>query len=222
MTGVQTCALPISSVDTEWTLLTNTVAVKKKAWDAAWAIVSTGNFLPSDDANKNECRKSYESGNADDPEDTSLRLFIARYIRFWPSVTKEQKVAMRLLPPDLTKSPAPEVGATNILREVIGSIVQSSRLMHRCKIVTPNVTYRGLGEGIACIDVFMALVAADSKESPSIKEYVWVGNTNGGIYTQIFEIEQLDMIAYYVARKVLKGSPKKFGPFCEPWKGRVI
>ena len=209
-------------VDDEWELLTTTPGVKKMGWDSSYTITKSGECTKSQIAYKNLCRQSYESGDVNNPADTSLRLFNNRHIRYNVLVTDEQKLAMRLKLPDLTKSPAPAETPVNILIQVTGQVVDNSHLHHRSKVVTPGVDYRGLGEGIAAIEVYIAFMPADSKDLPTEKDYVWDGEVTNGYYKRDFAENQEGMVAYYKARKILKGNPKKFGPFCKPWSGRII
>ena len=210
------------AVTDEFILLTATPGTKKMAWDPAYAKYKSGEFTKSEDAAKNLARQSYESGDVKNPADTSIRIFTNRYLRYNPLVTEEQKLAMRLILPDPTKSPAPVETPVNILIQVTGQVVDNAHLHQRSSVTTPGVDYRGLGDGIEAIEVYIAFMPADSKDAPGEKDYVWDGEVTNGYYKRDFAENQEGMIVYYKARKILKGKPKKFGPFCKPWSGRVI
>jgi len=207
--------------ETEWTLLTNTTGVKLKAWEPAWIIVSSGEFTHSQDVAKNEARKSYESGNAEDPTDTSIRLFIARYIRNNPKVTNQQKAAMGLTVADDSKSPSPGVEASNALREVVGNMGPINHLLHRSNISTPGVESKAKGDGVDAIEIWIAITEATVTECPGLKEFMFVGEASRGIYTHQFEMPLLGKKAWYIARKRFTGKKKTWGPFCLPWYGLI-
>ena len=114
----------------EWTFLTVTAGDKKAEWVLRWAKVKSGEFTHSDVVYKDSARRSYESGDVNNPADTSLRIFINRYIRFNPLVTDGQKAEIGITIPDEQKTPAPGVDGSNVLREVAGQLLKNE---HLCK-----------------------------------------------------------------------------------------
>jgi hypothetical protein len=168
-----------------------------------------------------EARKDYENGRKDDPEDTSLRLFIARYIRNNPRVTNQQKADMGLTVPDLINSPAPGTGGVNVNVEVSGVIKAMDHLMHRSLVTTPGVISKALGEGVDAIEVHIAYTDAGAKEPPPPTEFSLDGEVKRGNYVRQFAEEQEGMRIWYKARKRFKGKTKTYGPFCRAWSAVI-
>jgi hypothetical protein len=212
--------LPANAI-TEWTLLTDTNNVKKKAWDVAWKKVSSGMFYRSDTQRKNDARRSYESGNINDPEDVSLRFFINRFIRNNPRVTNDQKVDMGLRVPDLIKTPSPGASGSGVNSEVFGTIIIVRHLIHTSRVITPGSTKKGLEKGVEAIEVYLSITEAGIKVAPAIREFNLVGEVKRGLYTHTFDFEQEEMRAWYIARKRYKGRIRTYGPFSEPWSGLI-
>ena len=210
-----------AEADTEWTLLTNTPGVKKKDWDLRWGKVKTKEFEHKDVVFKDSARQSYESGDVNNPADTSLRLFINRYIRHNPKVSDGQKSDIGITIADETKTPAPGVDVINALREVTGQIMKNEHLYQLSLVTTPGVTSRAKGAGVDAIEVFMAFTEIAVKEAPAAKEFAPVGEASGGYYSHQFEETQEGMKAWYKARKRFKGRPKTWGPFSKPWSGVI-
>jgi hypothetical protein len=212
--------LPTSAND-EWTQLATTANKKKLRWDAIWAVVSTGDFKHSDEVELQEARKDYENGRPDDPDDTSLRLFISRYIRNNPRVTNQQKANMGLTVPDLVKTPAGGADGPNVEDEVTGVIKLMGHLKHISSVTTPGASSSGLGEGVEAIEVHIAFTASSVKEAPAAGEFVMDGEVKRGLYTRIFEESQESMRVWYKARKRFKGKTRTYGPFCAPWNALI-
>ena len=205
----------------EWTLLTVTAGDKKDDWTVRWAKVKSGGFEHSDVVFKNTARQSYESGDVNNPLDTSLRLFNKRYIANNPKVTDGQKADIGTTIVDEKKSPAPGVDGTNALREVTGQILKNEHLYQLSLINTPGVKSLAKGEGVDAIEVWMAFTAAGVKEPPAIDDYRPDGEASDGHYKRQFEEGQEDWKAWYKARKRFKGKTKTWGPFCNPWSGTI-
>ncbi len=208
-------------IEAEWTLLTDTPGGKKLAWDAIWAIIRTRLFNHADAIVKKLVRKSYESGNAKDNNDTSLRLFIKRYIRFNPKVTQKQKSAMKLTVPKEKKSSFPGQDNSEINREVTGLILNLNHLSHRSLVTTPKVESRRLGNWVESIEVYIAFTEGNVKNPPPNSEFEWDGEVKRGLYKRDFEEDYEGMRAWYKARKRFKGRKRTFGPFCKPWSGLI-
>lgn len=206
---------------TEWVLLTNTPGKKKQEWDSAWPRVASRIFDQADTQRKNSARKAYEFGKKDIPTDTSLRLFISRYLRNNPLVTDAQKSDMGLRIPDLIKTPASGADGAGHNLSVEGGIARMKHLMHRSSVMTPGANHKGLDIGVDAIEVYLVVKEASVKTAPDVKEFTFDGEVKRGYYIRIFDAEQEGMRAWYLARKRFKGSRKTFGPFSQPWSGLI-
>ena len=206
---------------TEWQLLTNTPGKKKLEWDEAWRKVATGQFESHHTVRKTYARKSYESGRRTQAHDTSLRLFIARYVRNNPQVTTEQKANLGLTIPDMIKTPHPGVDAASKSIGLLGAVKDIKHLMHRSSVTTPGAESRGLAYGVDGIEVHMAFTEATCKQSPPVSEFKFDGEVKYGLYARQFDVEQECLRAWYVARKRFKGKKKTYGPFSTPWSALI-
>jgi len=207
-----------ADVNTEWLLLTTTVDVKKIAWDKSWLKVASKEFEHKDVVKKNAARKSYESGDVNNPEDTSVRLFIARHIRNNPKVTADQKADMGLTVPDHTKTPSPGPGANSVCT---GCIKTMGHLVHRSSVTTPGVESKGKEPEVDAIEVHMAFTAGDVKETPDPKEFTPDGEAKRAVYVKQFDESMEGKRAHYKARKRYKGRVKTYGPFSNPWSALI-
>ncbi len=206
---------------TEWTLLTETPGTKKKEWDSVWAIVSSRLFDKADTQRKKDACRSYESGNKNNPQDTSLRFYINRYIRYNPLVTNDQKVEMGLRVPDTIKTPSPGFTASGLDPSVLGAVKAMHHLIQTSQVITPGANHRGLDKGVEAIEIYLYVAETTAKVAPPIRDFDLVGEVKNGWYTHRFDPEQEGMRAWYIARKRFKGRKRTFGPFSEPWSGLI-
>lgn len=206
---------------TEWTFLTVTAGDKKAEWVLRWAKVKSGEFTHSDVVFKDTARHSYESGDVNNPADTSLRIFTNRYIRFNPLVTDGQKAAIGITIPDEQRSPAPGVDGSNVMREVAGQVIKNEHLFHLSLVNTPGVKSLAKGTGVDAIEIYIAFTPITVTVSPAAKEYTLDGESKGGYYKRQFDDGQEETKAWYKARKRFKGRTKTWGPFSKPWSGTI-
>jgi hypothetical protein len=161
-----------TTADTEWTLLTATTGTKKKLYIDKWEIVKTGSFSRPEKLAFLEARQSYESGKINDPSDTSIRLFISRYIRNNKLVSVDQKAEMGLTIPDDVKSPTSPPSEGNLL---VGSVKSATHLAHHNEIGVPGQTSKAKEDYVENIHVFIAFTEANVKTAPELNEFVYDG-----------------------------------------------
>lgn len=207
------------TADTEWTLLTNTVGVKKKLYDDTWSIVKTGSFTRPERLAFLNARQSYESGKMYDPTDTSIRLFISRYIRNNKLVTIEQKAAMGLTIPDEVKTPSTPPSEGNLL---VGSVKSATHLAHHNEIGVPGQDSKAKEDYVENIHVFIAFTDASVKTAPDEKEFVYDGIVKYGVYDRNFAAEQEGKRAWYFAKVMSKGKGGSYGPPSSTWNGVIL
>jgi hypothetical protein len=205
----------------EWEKLTNTPGKKKLLWDQAWPIVASRLFDRGDTALKNRARKEYEFGFKDNANDTSLRLFISRYLRNNPLVTTQQKADMGLRVPDLIRTPSPDATSAGRNINVAGAIAAMKHLMQRSSVMIPGALHKGLDMGVDAIEVYLAITEASVKIAPDVREFTMDGEVKRGYYNREFDAEQEGMRAWYLARIRFKGRRKTFGPYSHPWSGLI-
>lgn len=210
-----------TKIDDEWKLLTQTAAKKKMRWDTINAIIATNNFKPSDVAELKKARKDYEFGKKDLAEDTSLRLFITRYIRNNPSVTFEQKRIIGITLPDDIPTPISDSNAKISGNELISKVRSMSHLIHYNTVNYAGQLTKAKGEGVDQIEVFIAFTAGDVKVAPPLSEFKYDGEVKRGLYTRKFDASQEGLRAWYYARLRIKGKTITFGPPSDIW-GAII
>ena len=205
------------SVVNEWKALTDPADSKKQTYDKAWAKVSTGVFDSADEQRLKDARKSYESGDKQNPDDISIRIFINRNIRFNPLVTNDQKIDMKLIVPDEVKtpSPGPEQNIDSLI--LVGSVKSISKLSHTSAVNRPGAKSKAKGEGVDEIEVFIAFTDADATEAPAMKDFQYDGEVKRGLYKRIFDVLQEGKRAWYYARLRFKGKKITFGPPSDFW-----
>ncbi|MEI6122435.1 MAG: hypothetical protein WCQ95_02285 [Bacteroidota bacterium] len=191
----------------EWTLLTTTPLKKKLRWDAIVAIVASGEYKHSDEVEMVKARRDYENGMKESDDDTSLRLFIARYIRFNIKVTPRQKTAMGLTVPDDNKTMVAPQPSNNDLALKVKS---ATHLYHNLGVTRAEQKSRAMPEGVAAIQLFMALTEVSVKIAPAIEEFAYVGLVKRGLYTKEFEQEQEGKRAWYFVRMMYKGEKETY------------
>ena len=207
--------------DTEWTLLTADTASKKSTFVIAWAKVKTKQFEHHDEVALTKARHEYESGHPDVPADTSLRIFISRYIRNNPYVTDEQKSDIGIKIPDTVISPNQEANVKLAEPELVGSIKGMEHLKHIIQINYKGKKKFAKEKGVAEISIFIAFTAADVKTAPPISAFKYDNEAARGRYVRVFTDDQEGMRAWYYVCRRYKGKMKTFGPPSVIW-GSVI
>ena len=206
----------------EWKLLTNTVGKKKKNWDAIWPIIKTKVFTHADEVRMVETRKDYESGTRKDATDTSLRLFIKRYIINNPLVTSEMKVLLGLTVPDDIKTERTGVHGFHPGNDLSGKVRSADHLVHWLKITIPSQKSKAKPPSVKDIQIFMALTELSVTVAPALSAFGYIGVVQGGLFTQIFDITQEGKRAWYYARFMYKGKMVTYGPPCTIWNAIVM
>ncbi|MEI8204803.1 MAG: hypothetical protein WCH34_17420 [Bacteroidota bacterium] len=205
----------------EWELLTNTSGKKKKRWETIWAVVSSKNFTHSDETELLSARKDYESGNKNNPDDTSLRIFISRYIRFNKNVTVKQKEKMGLTIPKATRSKTLVVDENQLAGNLSGRVIKNMNHCHVSEIGVPGRKSKALEEGVKSIQVFIAFTPPDVKVAPPIKEFNYDGVADVGKHIHIFEADMGLTRVWYYARREFKEKKNTYGPPSIPWSALI-
>lgn len=211
-----------ATVDTEWALLTTTAGMKKLRWDAIHTIIATNNFKPSDEVEMLASRKDYEFGIRETPTDTSLRIFITRYIRNNPLVSVEQKRTMGLTVPDETPTATSDINAKISGIVLSGSMKKVEHLIHTVAVVVPGQKSVAMGEGVDAIEIFIAITVGTQTTQPDLSTFVLDGEVKRGLYTHTFTANQVGMRAWYYVRKRIKGKTKTWGPPSLVWSEMII
>jgi hypothetical protein len=190
----------------EWNLLTGTGNLKQARFLAAWAIVSSKEFKHSDEEELKLARHSYISGDKDNPADTSIRLFIKRYIANNIHVNGTQKKAMRLTVVDEVKTAAIDPSG-RILNTYI-STKKQSHLVIEVEVTYPGTKSKKKQKGVKEVMLYMLVQAANLTPipDPETTTYKYIGDMKRGVFTSHFTLSQEGMAALYVMRtKSTKG-----------------
>jgi hypothetical protein len=166
-------------------------------------------------------RKDYEFGKKTDPTDTSLRLFISRYIRNNPMVTVDQKRDIGITVPDDIKTPTSNINSKISENELSSKVKTMAHLIHYNTVTYAGQNSKAKGEGVDEIEIFIAFTTADVKVPPPLSEFKYDGEVKRGLYTREFAPEQEGMRAWYYARLRIKGKKITFGPPSEPWSAII-
>jgi len=192
----------------EWTLLTGTSNLKQARWAAIWAKVSSKEFMHSDEVELKAARKSYESGDKNNPVDTSLRIFTKRYIANNKNVTLQQKKACGLTVPDTVLTPAGNPATRSAEPQL--TLKKQAHLLHQIEVMCPGAKSKAKADGVKEIVMYMTVQAANLP-TPALSVFQYVGDVKRGIYTSNFADTQEGMKAYYYIReknsKGLLGNP---------------
>jgi hypothetical protein len=207
---------------TELATLTSGPNNKKKRWEDAWSIVKTKNFTKAEEAEMLKARKEYESGHKEIPTDTSLRLFITRYIRNNPKVTIQQKVEMGITQPDEEITPTSPGLAKSAGAGLFGKVMNAQHLLQNSEVTVPGQKSKAKGEGVEEIQVFIAFTDATVTAHPDLKEFAYDGTVTRGKYKRNFDPSQVGKKAWYYARVMIKGKTKTYGPPSEYWNAVVM
>ena len=206
-----------SDAVTEWATLTSAAAVppavygnKQAAWIAYWAIVASKEFKHSDDVNMKQARKSYESGEPKNLADTSIRIFITRYISHNKNVTPGQKQAMGLTvntntithaTGDATSRSIGNTGITLGLKKQIHNLQE-------IEVTYPGTKSKKKRHGVKEVMMYCLILPATAPK-PLFSALLYVGDVKRGYYTALYTDAQEGMKAWYgVVEKTTKG---KFG-----------
>jgi hypothetical protein len=206
----------------EWTALTVGTKSKKTRWEKSWNIVSTRNFNRSQQVEMLDARKSYEFGNKFSAKDTSLRIFISRYLRNNPLVSTDQKGLMGLTVPDTVKTPTSALTSVVSGSDFLGAVVYGTHLIHHSEIYIPGRRSKAKAKGVENIQVFIAFTEASVKTPPDIKDFAYDGTVKGGKYARMFSPDQEAMRAWYYVRIKLKGQSHSYGPPSEIWNAVIM
>ena len=182
----------------EWTALTGTANVKQARWAAIWAKISSKEFLHSDEVELKAARKSYESGDKNNIADTSLRLFVKRYIANNKNVTAQQKKACRLTVPDTVITQNNNVAER--ITEPQLTLKKQLHLIHQLEVKYPGSTSKAKADGVKDILMYM-IVQAANLSVPALSAFQYVGDVKRGIYTSHFADTQEGLKAYYYVRE---------------------
>jgi hypothetical protein len=194
----------------EWDLLTNTQKKKKLRWEKTWRVVASKGYKRSDIAEKKAARKDYENGHRNNIEDTSLRIFIARYIRNNPLVTIVQKKKCRLTIPADRHTPTTESNS-DFGDSLTVAIWRMSHFKHIIKVYVPGKKSVAKGKGIDSIQVYLAITDVNFAAPPKITEYRYDGTVVRGFHSHTFDQNEAGLLAWYITRKIMKGNRKKLG-----------
>ena len=187
-----------SDATNEWTLLTGANNVKQARWAAIWAKISSKEFLHSDETEMKAARKSYESGDKNNLADTSLRLFIRRYIANNKNVTAQQKKACRLTVPDTIITQSSNIAARTTEPQL--TLKKQAHLIHQLEVKYPGTKSKAKADGVKDIFIYM-IVQAANLAIPSLDEFKYVGDVKRGNYTSHFTDTQEGLKAYYYIRE---------------------
>jgi hypothetical protein len=196
-----------SDATNEWNLLTGPGNVKQAPFLADYAIVSSKEFKHSDEVNLKTSRQSYISGDPKNPADTSIRLFVKRYIANNIHVTPGQKKAMRLTVVDVVKTPAVDPSG-RVLRTSI-SVKKQSNLVIEVEVNYPGTKSRAKQKGVKEVMLYMLVQAASVTTTPDpvTTTYAYIGDMKRGVFIAHFTLTQEGMAALFVMRtKSTKGA----------------
>jgi hypothetical protein len=206
----------------EWTALTVGPNSKKAAWEKIWGVVSTRDFKRSEQVEMLAARKSYEYGKKESAKDTSLRIFISRYLRNNPLVSKKQKKEMGLTVPDPVRTPTSAEPSGGAGAEFQGSVAFGTHLVHHNLVRIPGLKSKARAKGVENIQVFIAFTEASVKTPPDMKYFAYDGTVKSGKYVRVFEPEQEAMRAWYYIRLKYKGHTHSYGPPSEYWNAVIM
>jgi hypothetical protein len=174
--------------------------VKQARFLAAWAIVSSKEFMHSDEKELKEAIQSYVSGDKSNPADTSIRLFIKRYIANNIHVTPTQRMAMRLTEEVDVKTPAVDPSG-RILNTYI-SVKKQSHLVIEVEVTYPGTKSKKKQKGVKEVMLYELVQAANvtTIPDPETTTYKYIGDMKRGVFTSHFTLSQEGMAALYVMR----------------------
>lgn len=207
----------------EWQKLAAGIPSKKTVFEAAWSIVSSGEFTRSQEQDLLAARRDYESGE-NVPTDTSLRLFLNRYIRYNTKVTVGQKIDLGILPPDTMMTTTTTADARIALCQssaLTGIVKSMAHLEHISLVKSPDSKSRAKEIEVDVIEVHIAFGDAQSFIPPATASFFYDGLVKNGLYKRSFTPEQEGMRVWYIARKRMKGKVASYGVWSEPWSAVI-
>ena len=156
-------------------------------------------------------RKSYESGDKENLDDTSIRIWITRYVRNNKHVTDEQKSQCRLTVPKTTVTQTnPDTVQAAETAEMVVSIKDNKHLLHVLK-VTQDKKSVAKGKDLLEISVYIAFTESAKLTAPDTSAFAYDGAVSRGLYKREFDSTQEGLRAWYIVRKKYKGKAKKLG-----------
>ena len=193
-----------SDATSEWTLLSGANNLKQARWAAIWAKISSKEFLHCDEVELKAARKSYESGDKNNIADTSLRLFIKRYIANNKNVTALQKKACRITVPDTTISSGGDV--LSRISEPQLTLKKQTHLVQQIEVKYPGSKSKAKAKGVKEIMMYMIVQAANITIKPALNTFQYVGDVKRALFTAHFDDTQEGMKAFfYIREKSTKG-----------------
>ena len=218
-----------SDATNEWALLTSAAVVppatygnKQARWAAAWLIVGSKNFRHSDETELQKARQSYESGDKNNPADTSIRLFIKRYIANNVKVTPQQKKAMGITVEATTHSLAanPTERTININTLPQLNLKKQGHLEQVIEITYPGTKSKKKPKGVKEVMFYILVQAAGLAAPTDPSTFTYVGDMKRGLFKTEFTAAQEGMKAYYCMRE--KSTKGVLGAFIHITKGFTI
>ncbi|HEX7415176.1 MAG TPA: hypothetical protein VF411_14115 [Bacteroidia bacterium] len=203
----------------EWDLLTGTGNVKQARWETIWAKVRTKSFYHSEEVELMAARKAYESGSPESENDTSLRLFIKRYITHNKRVTPVHKSKCGLtVPGEATKADA---DISKHLEVPQLKLKNMGHLVHLIEAKYPGTESKAKRKGVKEILMYMALQDANLTTTPAEDSFKYVGDIVRGTFVSRFTAEQekKNLRAFYMTRE--KSTTRKLGNWSIPINVRV-
>jgi hypothetical protein len=156
--------------------------------------------MHSDEKELKEAIQSYVSGDKSNPADTSIRLFIKRYIANNIHVTPTQRMAMRLTEEVDVKTPAVDPSG-RILNTYI-SVKKQSHLVIEVEVTYPGTKSKKKQKGVKEVMLYELVQAANvtTIPDPETTTYKYIGDMKRGVFTSHFTLSQEGMAALYVMR----------------------
>jgi hypothetical protein len=189
-----------SDATAEWALLTGPNNVKQARFLAAYAIVSSKEFKHSDEEELKLARQSYISGDKNNPADTSIRLFIKRYLANNIHVNGTQKKALRITVVDEVKTAAFDPSIRLVGTQL--ALKKQSHLAMEIEVNYPGTKSKKKQKGVKDVMLYMLVQTASvtTIPDPVTAPYTYIGDMKRGVFTAHFTLSQEGMAALYVMR----------------------
>ncbi len=206
----------------EWSTLTSDPGNKKKRYEAAWAVVSTGIYTVKDSTELRDARTSYESGIKRDINDTSIRMFISRYIRNNPKVTHDEKVDMGIVLRDSLVEASPTAVRTKFGNDLAGHVRSADYLVHILQVDIKGQTSRARPAGVKFIQIFMHIAEASVTVAPDPTIFASIGFAKRGLLKHDFTEVDEGKKAWYYACYLYDGKQASYGPRSPIWNALIM
>ena len=202
-----------SDATAEWADLTSAPAVlpalygnKQAAWIGYWAIVKSKEFKHSDDVNMKQARKSYESGEPKNLADTSIRIFISRYISRNKNVTPGQKQAMGLtLDSNAISHATGDPTERTIGTGITLGLKKQIHNLQEIDVTYPGTKSKAKRKHIKELMMYCLILPATAAK-PLFSALLYVGDVKRGNYKAQYTDAQEGFKAWYgVVEKTTKG-----------------